>query len=250
MKSENSDRRPIVAAMAATVMMLVSGAAFHTLAARVRGSMTGLPIAPEVLEGFPMQIGDWTGQKVPLDETIVEKTDSDAYINRQYSRHNGRESVVFYLAYGSTWEMMYHRPEVCYPGNGWTLVDRSVMDLQVHNGMNLQCSIFRFSRSELETREVVVLYYCLADGRAYSNISLLRSRVWGVLAAVDHFAQVQIVASSRGALPPDAMIEIVSDFAVESASSIAELFVDAAEDRHSDEERARASAVYEGKESD
>jgi len=231
MKSEKLDRRPIVAAIAATIIMLASGLAFHTLIARVNGSMARLPIAPEVLEGFPMQIGDWTGVDVPLDETIVEKTDSDALINRRYSRHNGRESVGFYIAFGSTWEMMFHRPDVCYPSSGWTLVDHSLLELPVNNGTKLPCTIFRFSQGELETRDVVVLYYCVADGHTYSNISLLRSRVWGALAAVDNFAQVQIVVSSGGVLTPEAMIKIVSDFAVDSASSIAELFKNIQNDR-------------------
>jgi len=247
-KNEHPDRRPIVAVIAATVMMLVSGVAFHTLVVRVRGPMTGLPIAPETLEGFPMQIGGWTGREVPLDETIAGKTDADAHINRQYSRHNGRESVGLYVAYGGTWEMMFHRPEVCYPGSGWTLIDGDLLELPVHNGMKLPCSIFRFSRGELQTREVVVLYYCIADGLTCSNISLLRSRVWGALAAVDRFAQVQIVVSSEGILTSDAMIRIVSDFAVESASSIAQLLEDAAEDRHSDEEQSDANTIYEGME--
>jgi len=250
MKSEKLDRRPIIAVIAATVIMLVSGVAFHTLIARVKGSIAGLPVAPEVLKGFPMQIGAWTGRQMPVDETIVKKMDSDAYINRQYSRHNGRESVGFYVTYGGTWEMMYHRPDACYPANGWTLVDHSVIELPVHDGMNLSCSIFRFSRGELETRDVVVLYYCVADGRIYSNISLLRSRVWGALAAVDNFAQVQIFVSSGGVLTHDVMIKIVSDFAVESASSIAQLLVNATEDRRSDEEQSDANAVYEGIESD
>lgn len=245
-KNEHSDRRPIAAAIVATAMMFVSGAAFHTLVARVRGSMAGLPISPETLEGFPMQIGGWTGKEVPMDETIAGKTDADAHINRQYSRQNGRESVILYVAYGGSWEMIFHRPEICYPGNGWTLIDSNSMELPVHNGMKLPCRIFRFSRGELQTREVVVLYYCFADGLTYSNISLLRSRVWGALAAVDRFAQVQIVVSSEGILTSEAMIRIVSDFAVESASSIAQLLDDAAEDRYSDEEQSDANTIYEG----
>ena len=248
-KNEHPESRPIVAAIAATVMMLVSGVAFHTLVARVRGSMTGSPIAPETLEGFPMQIGGWTGCEVPLDETIAKKTDADAHINRKYSRHNGRESVGLYVAYGSTWEMMFHRPEVCYPASGWTLIDGDSLELPVHNGMKLPCSIFRFSRGELQTREVVVLYYCIADGTIYSNISLLRSRVWGALAAADRFAQVRIVVSSGGILTSDAMIRIVSDFAVESASSIAQLLEETAEDRRSDEKQSDANTIYEGIES-
>lgn len=211
--------------------------------------MAALPISPEALEGFPMQIGGWTGKDVPMDETIAGKTDADAHINRQYSRHNGRESIELYVAYGSSWEMIFHRPEVCYPANGWTLVDHNVMELPVSNDMKLPCSIFHFSHGEWQTREVVVLYYCFADGLTYSNVSLLRSRVWGALAAVDRFAQVQIVVSSEGILTSDAMIRIVSDFAVESASSIAQLLDDAAENRYSDEKQSDANTIYGGIES-
>ena len=245
-KNAHPDRRPIIAAITAAVMMLVSGVAFHTLVARVRGSMTGLPISPDTLERFPIQIGGWTGREVPLDETIAKKTDTDAHINRQYSLHNGRESVGLYIAYGGTWEMMFHRPEVCYPASGWTLIDDDSLELPVHNGLKLPCTIFRFSRGQLQTREVVVLYYCIADGTIYSNISLLRSRVWGALAAVDRFAQVQIVVSSGGLLTSDAMVKIASDFAVECASSITQLLED---DRRSSERQSNPNTIYEGIES-
>jgi EpsI family protein len=197
-----------------------------------------------------MQIGSWTGEEVPLDEAIAEATDADAHISRQYSHQNGLESVSLYVAWGAYWEMMYHRPEVCYPAHGWTLADRHSMELKISNGTKLPCNVFRFSRGELDKREKVVLYYVIADGRTYRDVSLLRSRIWGVFATVDQMAQVQIVASLEGTLTTDSMVRIVSNFAVESASSIARLFEDAAEDRHSDEEQSDANTVYEGTESD
>jgi EpsI family protein len=233
-KNENPNRRPVIAAIVASVMMLALGLAFRAMVARLKVPVTVPPIVPEALEGFPVQIGNWTGQEVPLDEAIAEKTDADALISRQYSRKNGLDSVFLYVACGVTWEMMFHRPEVCYPGNGWTLLDHSSMELPINNGMTLPCTIFRFSRGELDKQEMVVLYYVIADGRFYSDVSLLRSRVWGVFAIVDHIAQVQIIASSGGIPTPDSMKRIASEFAIASASSIAELFQDIEQHRYTD----------------
>lgn len=221
--NDKLNRGPILAAIAATGIMLASGVAFNAMAARLGTRATALAIAPAVLASFPAQIGNWTGEEVPLDEAIAEKTDADAHISRRYTRDDTGESVYLYVACGVDWEMMFHRPDVCYPANGWATVGRSARDLPLRDGAALPCSIFRFARGEFEAQEMIVLYYCIADGRLYNDVSLLRSRVWGVLGAVEHLVQVQIVPSSGGFSTGDSLITIASEFATDSAASIAEL---------------------------
>jgi len=225
MKSEKLDRRPIVASILASLIVLSFGLTYRVLAARLGVTTSSTPIAQRALEQFTLQISDWTGQDMPLDAAIVRGTSTDAHINRRYSRANGQESVSLYIACGiRTAEIVYHQPIVCYPGNGWTLVDRSAMELPVHNGMKLPCSIFRFSRGELEKQRVTVLHYWIVDGRFCSDVSLLRSRLWRITSRVNYIAQVQIISSSRETRTADSAKRIVSEFAVDSAPSIAEIF--------------------------
>lgn len=227
MTSDNLNRRPVVAAaIAATVMMLVFGLTHLVLATILYTPVTTVPIAPDALDGLPLQIGDWTGVDVPLDKSIVRRTDSDAYINRRYSRGNGLGSISLYVCCGVNIRMLIvHRPQNCYSAAGWTLADRRSLVLQLNDRIKLPCSIFQFSRGDLNREEVTVLHYFITDGQYHDSISMLRSRLWHLFTSVQWVAQVQIIASSGGTITPDAMIKKnVSDFAVDSASSIAELF--------------------------
>lgn len=224
MSGKNSNYSPAAAAMTASLLMLVIGLAHYALAARLAGSPSSTPIAPDALERFPMQIAGWTGQDVPLDEAIVRKTRSDAHINRRYSRGSAPESISFYVACGvNICGQVSHRPELCYVGAGWVLAGHRSVELLIGDGMTLPCNIREFVRGGLVTERVTVLNYFIADGLYCRNISRLRSRVWRVFTAVDYVAQVQIVASTE-TLTTDEATRIVSDFAVDSASQIMKLF--------------------------
>jgi len=247
-KNDSPNHRPvIVAAVVATILMLVSTAGYRVLAARLAGSVATSPIRPEALEQLPLQMGGWAGKEVPLDEAIVRATDTDAHINRYYSRKNGLETVSFYVASGvRARDLMPHRPEVCYTGAGWTLTDRRSMELPLSNGMKLPCNILQFSRGTLSTERIMVLDYYLVDGQYCRDVSLLRSKAWQGSGTVDYVAQVQIATSVASAQIAHSARTIVSDFAVESALLIADLFEGAGEDRDSDKDRSNVNNIYEG----
>ena len=224
MKSEKLDRRPIVAALAATVIMIVTGVAFHTLVARVGWSTSRVLIAPDMLAGFPINIGDWTGEDVPMDEAIVRATGTDALINRRYSRANNLESVSLYIGCGGrTAAVAYHQPNVCYIGSGWTIEEQHSLDLPLSEGNKLPCTIYQFVRDELNKKRVTVLHYWIIDGQFCRDASLVRSRLLRITSKVNYVAQVQIVSSVRTSTA-DSAKRIISDFAVDSTSLIAELF--------------------------
>ena len=67
-KDDNANRRRvIVAAIAASLLILVYGAAYRVLAARLDAPLSTTPISQEMLDRFPLQVGDWTGQDIPMD---------------------------------------------------------------------------------------------------------------------------------------------------------------------------------------
>ncbi|MBA7693823.1 hypothetical protein ES703_102412 [subsurface metagenome] len=239
MKNDNPNRQSvIVAAVLAGFLMLVSSAAYRVLAARLAAPVNTTSLPPAALEPLPLQIGNWAGQNVPLDEAIVRATDTDAHINRRYSRYNASEYISLYVAYGvRARDLMTHRPEVCYTGAGWTLIDKRSKELPLSNGMELPCNIFQFSRGTLNTNKTIVLDYYIVDGQYCRDVSLLRSKAWRGSGTVRYVAQVQIVASVTANLTADSAERIVRAFAVESASSISKLFESAEESRRSDKGR-------------
>jgi EpsI family protein len=245
--NKSNQRSVIVAVIVAGFLMLVSTVAYRVLAARLEAPVNTTPISPTALEQLPLQIGGWTGQKVPLDEAIVRATDTEAHINRRYSRHNASEYISLYVAYGvRARDLMPHRPEVCYTGAGWTLIDKRSVELPLSDGIELPCTALQFSRGTLDTKKTVVLDYYIVDGQYCRDVSLLRSKAWRGSGTVRYVAQVQIATSITANLTADSAVKIVCDFAAESASSISRLFESAEEDRYSDKGWFDANNMFGG----
>ncbi len=237
----------IIAVVAAGFLMLISSAAYRVLAARLEAPVNTASLPPAALERLPLQIESWTGKDVPLDEAIVRATDTDAHINRSYSRNNASQYISLYIASGvKARDLMPHRPEVCYTGAGWTLVDKRSMELPLSDGMKLPCMVFQFSRGTLNTNKTVLLNYYIVDGQYCRDVSLLRSKAWRGSGTVRYVAQIQIAASATSNLTAASAERIVCAFAAESASLIFTLFENAEESQRSDKARLGADNMFGG----
>jgi len=171
-------------------------------------------------------LGDWTGRDVTLSDAVIRATDTDDHVNREYRRHDGQAAISLFVAYGvQLRDLAPHRPEVCYPGAGWTLVEtlRPVLDADAGE---LPCRVYRFSRGGLDARELTVLNYYIVDGQYCPDVSLLRSRAWRFKLQAQYAAQVQVacaVAVTQRVTP----LEAVQAFAAVSASAIRNLLEEA-----------------------
>ncbi len=224
----------ISAVITASILMIVFGFGYRVLAARLSGDTSALAIDPEILKKFPIQIGDWTGTEVPIDEKIIQATDTDARISRNYSRSNGQEAVWFYVAFGvKARDLMPHRPEVCYIGAGWTLTERHSADLQTGSGQILPVSVLKFKRGSLNYEYIMVLDYYIVDGQYCRDVSLLRSRIWQGSGSVGYVAQVQVV-TPVSINNMDISEKKVSSFAAESAPFLLEILNAAKEEKTPD----------------
>ena len=220
------NRKPLLlAAITAGVIMLGTGIVYRVESARLAAPVDTITLSDESLARLPMKLGEWTGQEAPLSEEIVEATDTDAHVSRRYTRAGGLDSVWFYIAYGGrARDLMPHRPEVCYTGAGWTLIDRRTAELALSDGTELPCNVMQFSRGTLNKERVVVLNYYIVDGEYSHDVSLLRSKAWRGSGTVGYVAQVQIVAAVTPNLSLDSAGKSVYDFAAVSASSVLTLF--------------------------
>jgi EpsI family protein len=220
-----NQRSIVAAAVAASCLMLVFGLAYRVVAAKLEGPVGTAPISQEALARFPMQVGDWVGEDVPMDEAVARATDTDARLNRRYVRKGGLEAVSFYIASGvKARDLMPHRPEVCYTGAGWTLMGRQSTGLSLNDSAKLPCNIMQFSRGALNTQKVAVLDYYLVDGQYCADVSLLRSKAWRGSGTVRYVAQIQITTSITGTFDAAAATKCIRDFAIESATPTAALF--------------------------
>lgn len=221
-----NNRSLITAAFTAAFMMIIFGAAHRALTALLLNSEGLSSLSPDALETFPLQIKEWTGREEPLDEAVIEATDTEAYINRRYFRYNSSEQVCLYIAAGKRErDLMTHRPGVCYPDAGWTSINSSETDLSLDDGNSLPCSIFQFTKGPLNPRKIVILDYYIVDDQSCRDISQQRRKSWRGSGFVDYFIQVQIL----GEVPADQSEpteKMVCDFACESYPFIFQVLED------------------------
>ena len=76
----------VTAIAVAAGLLAAGGAGYRILAGYLARPTDSVPMSSEELNRLPLQIGRWVGKNVPVDEAIVRATDSDAVINRTYSR--------------------------------------------------------------------------------------------------------------------------------------------------------------------
>lgn len=222
---ESANLRPvIVAAGVASLFLLVFGVGYRVVAARLNVAVDAQPIAQETLSELPMQIGAWVGEDTPLPPEIIERTDTDAHVSRAYVKDGGQGAVSLWIASGvQARDLMPHRPEVCYLGNGYTLVRQQDEELTLSSGVTLPCNVMEFSRGVLKGERVIVLYYYLVDGIYCRSVAQWR---YQVLHRIGYVTQVQVVAPIPASLDVQAVQDVVCGFAIDSAMPILELFKD------------------------
>ncbi|MFQ5494903.1 MAG: exosortase C-terminal domain/associated protein EpsI [Phycisphaerae bacterium] len=220
-ENANVRNRPL-ALMAAVFVLIAGGLGYRATIQLFARSPDSTPLPAGALAALPMEIGSWRGVDVPMDEAIIRATDTDQILNRAYAHAGDRRTVSLYIAYGVRLrDLMPHRPEVCYPGNGWTLEKSTDIRLTPAESPPLSCRIFRFDRSGLDARRITVLSYYIVDGRYSRDVELLRSRIWRPSSGAEYVAQVQITCTAGPGRPTAE--QSVQAFAARSASAIRSL---------------------------
>ncbi len=114
--------------------LLVAGAQVGTAVAAFAATPRALPAAlttTRIEDVVPAGIGDWRFVSAAGVIATTEATDTEGYdqLLKRYYRAPGQPDIMLLIAYGNTQggSLQLHRPETCYPGQGFGLSDfRSV----------------------------------------------------------------------------------------------------------------------------
>lgn len=213
-----------IAAVVSVAVLVGSGAGFRVLATHLSRPNESSPIPPGTLQKFPLSFGDWTGREIAMTERVIRATDTDEHLNRGYYRKGEAGSVSFYIAYGvQARDLMPHRPEVCYPSQGWTMDDSTIETLTLPDGTQLECQMLLFARGGLTTTTRTVLYYYIIDGAFFADVSALRDRaLWGS-SNIRYVAQIQVTSGGDRLRGGEGALKRVRAFATETALMIRDL---------------------------
>ena len=134
------------------------------------------------LTSFPSQIADWTGDNLPFSQEVRDELGVDDYLLRSYADHRGR-SVVLYVGYYRSQRKGkgIHSPKHCYPGGGWSLVEKGLERIDVGGERELVVTRLVFRKNQVIN---IVLYWFQSRGRIINNEYL--QRIYMVLDAILH----------------------------------------------------------------
>ena len=227
-------RRSVVAAGVAAALMIACGIGYRLVAAHLARPLTSTPLPPGTLAKFPLDLPGWAGRDVPMDQAVIRATDTDDLLNRSYTSRAGAESVGFYVAYGvRARDLMPHRPEVCYPGAGWTLDSTETRELPLPDQAKLNCRLYRFSKGGgLFDHRILVLNYYIIDGQYAPDVTMLRSKAWRGQDGVNYTVQVQVTCSESAYGGSSVATETVRTFAADSAVELSKLLREAHGEAH------------------
>lgn len=126
---------PIILGVLALVGLTVAEA---RMSGRFEGSSMTEEQFTELLKNVPMEIGDWVGTDLPVDEQVKRTAGARGYVSRAYKNTITGEAVTVWLIVGHAKDVIRHTPDVCYPSSGFTMrAPENSLQSFVFDGKNL-----------------------------------------------------------------------------------------------------------------
>ena len=162
----------------------------------------------------PLALGDWVGQDEPVDPVIVEKAQTDEYLNRVYedSRHPGRR-VWLWVNYSRKGNNLRHSPKVCLPSGGWAEVESLSKVVSIPTGGGkppFPVSRLGYAQGEL-VQSVGFWYYIFGEGNIEQYVRGLPISNRSSHGRTTRGSSLTVEVFCPGATDPDG--EALADFA-------------------------------------
>jgi len=117
-----------------------------------------VPLAKPLAE-FPVAIGGWHGQDVPIDRPLLKVAGVDEYLNRTYQGRSTDFPIFLYVGYYRTQQTgeEVHSPKNCLPGAGWQPESKTILQLSVPGGGTAPVNLYVVQKGL--DRDLVLYWY-------------------------------------------------------------------------------------------
>jgi EpsI family protein len=145
---------------------------------------SGMPPVDLELRGVPYQVNGWRGVDQELDQEVIDILGLDAFVQRRYLDQDGR-SLWLYIGYYRQQRQGkgIHSPKHCYPGAGWSIMEKGVERIPLDGAGNRSIQVNRILFQKEGAKQVVLYWF-----QSYNRIvhSEYTQRIYMVLDAVWH----------------------------------------------------------------
>lgn len=123
------------------------------------------------LADFPLVVGEWHGQDLPIEPRLIEAARVDGYLSRSYADGDG-ERLILYVGYYRSQRtgQTIHSPKNCLPGAGWQPVRAGRAELAFPSGEKASVNLYIIEKG---LERWLVLYWYQSHGR------IIASEYWG-----------------------------------------------------------------------
>jgi EpsI family protein len=126
------------------------------------------------LHDFPLQVGEWTGNRVTIEPKFLDPLNLSDYVMIDYKNRLGKE-VNFYVAYYESQRkgQSVHSPGSCLPGSGWIFSQADTTTVPIPGHMEGSVRVNRaFMRKN--GKERLSYYWFPQRGRILTNLYQLK----------------------------------------------------------------------------
>lgn len=161
---------PSAALIASAVLLAV-----FTLATLLLPERRPIVPARSALMEFPLQLEQWSGRRMPLEQVYLNQLQLDDYLVADFSAVNPPDPVNLYIAWYNSQAAgeSAHSPRTCIPGGGWRITEFSQRAV---DGVRIAGTSLRVNRALIEygTQRQLVYYWFQQRGRAITSEYLLK----------------------------------------------------------------------------
>ncbi|MCL4191019.1 MAG: EpsI family protein [Thermoguttaceae bacterium] len=152
--------------MTTTVRLLIAAALLVVMQTGVamihRAYVPAEVVIPEQpLSSLPMQLGDWTGESIELDERLFNAIGAHTVVNRVYRNPAGQQVSVHLALIADPTANPSHYPEVCYPSSGWGVVDRETSKIEAPGAAPVSARRMVYEQDRQQVQ--ILFWYQLGD---------------------------------------------------------------------------------------
>lgn len=168
----------------------------------------------QAFASFPTKFGDWEATDRPVPAEAMRLLRPNSMLSREYTNAATKERCsVILVDCTDARDLLCHYPPVCYPGQGWNLVDRRERTRTV-GGALVAGTDYEFSRSSFESASGIVAAstMILPDGRFKPDMRGIEEAAADVRRRVYGAAQIQVVVDgARGEAERERVIQAMYD---------------------------------------
>jgi hypothetical protein len=128
---------------------------------RLSGSNVSAAQRKVLLDNVPMNIGDWHGTNIDIDEKVRQTAGAEGAIQRKYRNVRTNEEVDLWLIVGHGRTVARHTPDVCYRSSGFTArsVENSVYPMVLEDEKEVPFFTNTFFREDAQGRRLIRVFW-------------------------------------------------------------------------------------------